>query len=1341
MSKYSDVLYNHEEDLYIRIYPKDKFGNKITNNDLKLDIKIGEIPLNKVSSNEEYTEFQETTGYFKNLNGQKKLIIYYGTKNVVYNVYVAGKDDFDAEDVEPSNTKLLEANLEFIAAQRGFFNFELRNSKNTRYSKAFNGDISLNPADTNVKYDIYNQYSSVILVVIRSEKANTFPNIRESNLEVSVKAQKVFDLELFIKSGDLSTAELISENMEDKTLKIKADKELGFSIVGRDEFGNLVIINPNVAKLKVKNKNNQNEVSYKETHMDISTGEQKYTYDLTLAGAYEISSGSNDKKKDLFNDTIYNVEVEPGELSPEKTLVKIDTTVIAGNKASATISPKDKNNNNITVDDILLGKFYAYILSNKYYFIIPSQEKTTEKAFKYEIQLDNVGIYEYNINYNGKKIKSEKVIVNPSVCNPNNTLIYSKDKNGQYILYSKELNAYSSIASPLSLLLSFRDDHYNIISNIRGINVKNAYLHGNNMKELYWTYENGKLYLDLLNSYNKRILEHLVTRTGKDGYTFTFKVEYNNKNATFNLKVSHFSKKEDESDYGNGDYDLDKCKVDTEVAEFMAGTTFEVLLYLNTEEGLLFNGDFNINNINCSELTGKDDTFSCSVSKYNTGIYSIKYYSTLYKNESSKIYNLIKLYNSDNTDSKTFEVLLINTNGIPSKKYTKITKSLPSKIREDGSNAVISFILIDEFGNTIESDKIATDLSFENHDSPIGSTITFEPKNNEFSATLQVSYPPKDISIQLYYLNNNNKIELFNEVQNSEFEFTIDYSKTVINSNNINRMTAGELLDLNIITYDKNSQCYIDGDYSTSFEVTVQGPLEKTTQKRSFSFKKDKGKNCEYAYKIIIDESNYYVSTGTYSIVVYVNGVSYSTFTQTVISNQLDTNNFVVYYIDMDGKSEQEFTVGETINFMVQAYDKYKNKIDHELLPSNSFEINVTPKLDENEIVKLNGGSGALTCSFTTTKTGEYKFEYLYNNNVIDANTDKGPRQITYISGDCSANYPKVIYPSEEDTDVSIAYQYAIMCLDKYGNEVTKGGAKFTSEISLYIEESQNKIDIEPKIADKGNGTYIISFVPPLLGGYSIFTYLDGSKYSELEFNLTEKEYDEKYTCPNDIKKHVNDLRECIPDKNRCNITNQKEEKPFRCSEDSTECVDTMTKCDPPKGARKCTYMSVLYPEGKEYLCSYYLPLDCKRKYPTSRILCEDGICRKSKELQPNQRVCPIGKVLCADLTCQDSYDKCYNDWPECGSTQIRCPDQSCVDDQKNCPTTITCSNPYDYVCPDGTCVSNEIYCSRLKTCPDEIPYLCSDNSCATEPENCPHIVACGHGKSLCSDLICRESC
>ena len=101
------------QDLFIRIYPKDKYGNKITTEGLELEIKIVWNSLDNAFSNDEYIEFKETTGFFKGLKEPKELIIYYVYKTLVYNVFIADKDDFDGEDIESSNTKLLKINLEF----------------------------------------------------------------------------------------------------------------------------------------------------------------------------------------------------------------------------------------------------------------------------------------------------------------------------------------------------------------------------------------------------------------------------------------------------------------------------------------------------------------------------------------------------------------------------------------------------------------------------------------------------------------------------------------------------------------------------------------------------------------------------------------------------------------------------------------------------------------------------------------------------------------------------------------------------------------------------------------------------------------------------------------------------------------------------------------------------------------------------------------------------------------------------------------------------------------------------------------------------------------------------
>jgi len=334
---------------------------------------------------------------------------------------------------------------------------------------------------------------------------------------------------------------------------------------------------------------------------------------------------------------------------------------------------------------------------------------------------------------------------------------------------------------------------------------------------------------------------------------------------------------------------------------------------------------------------------------------------------------------------------------------------------------------------------------------------------------------------------------------------------------------------------------------------------------------------------------------------------------------------------------------------------------------------------------------------------------------------------------ECLCPNHQITYPTE--VEVNYPYVYTIQCLDKYNNAITEGGVSFTSEVSME-DSDYDSINIETEILDNLNGSYKISFTPPLYGVYAINTKLNGNIFDEFIYNVT----CENHICPNDGSRCVEDLRDCIPDEIRCKDDDESINKPFRCK-GTDECVDSMTSCFPEDAGGSCKYMSALYPPGKSYLCSYYLGLDCKRKFPNYKILCNDGICRKRKNLQPSRRVCPIGKVLCVDLTCKDSVEECYNDWPQCGDTQIRCPDQSCVDDQKNCPTTITCSNLNDVVCPDGTCVENEIYCPKLKKCPEETPYLCTDYSCSVSPESCTHNAVCGHGKSLCSDLTCRESC
>jgi len=1345
LDKNNDVLYNEEENLFVRIYPKDSYGNKVSPKDLQdFSVTISGIALKKLdpSDSDDYIEFQENSGEFSKLeNGEYKLVIEYGGNEETYSVRVSGKDGF-TDEVDFSKTKLLDSNLDFTAGKYGYFNFELRDKNNVRSTSTEERTVSV---DNGFQIKVFNSQSSTILVLVTSEKANVFPNEGKTKLNVFIGEEKVLsDLELIINPDDLDKAEINSKYLEPETKELKSvttDEDLIFSLIGTDSYGNKVLLGANEAKLKVKSQTS--DFSYKSSFVDLLTGEQIYLYQITTVGEYKISAGNNSKDKQLFDDA-YSLSVKSGEVCPEKTIVlPMSNELDAGKSGIVIIYPRDKNNNNVELNDKVLSKFSAYLLSSDYEVIRATQNYIS--YLSYEVELNNAGNYVWNVQYNNRKIKFDKnsISVKPSTCYPDNTLIYFKDKNGEYVELNREnkdSRAYSSYTSPLSLHLIFRDRFSNVINEDQGIKVKNAYLSGNYMENLYWTYKYGYLELE-----DKSKIENLVSNTGNKAYSFSYTIVVGEEEKTYELKVNHFGVKDEDEEYGNGNYDLDQSVVEPKIAKFRVGTIYEVLLTLKTKQNLTYYGDFPTKYIDCNSLEPNiDNTFECYVSQKDKGKYILRYYTELPKKENENINNIIKLTDPKyEQKEKKIKVLLVNSYGIPSKKYTEVVKSIEETVKIDQNELVLEFKLQDEFGNKFDTEEIIGDLIIENNGITADYSITLSGVQT-YRATIKPQYPPREINIQLYYKDNSTKVELLPEVEKSTFEFNLDYSKTIVNSKNINRMKAGELLDLNIILYDQQMNCYVSDDYSPSLlSVTVQGPLEKKAELRTYQFYRyeDSKSECKYIYKIKMDEENRYVETGSYSIVVYAVDHTYTlaTYTQTVISGDVDINNFKVHYTDMDERSynDQNIPAGEEFHFIVQGYDEFMNKIDTVQLPD--LEVTIKNPEENNTVLNCYSGTiGYMACSFSAKKIGNYKFEYAYNQKTILPTFEYGPDVVTYVSGACSAEFNQTIYPSEDEIDISSPYNIMINCLDKYQNQVKKGGAKFTSEISLFIETTQTSVDIDYKVKDNEDGTYQISFVPPLEGEYSIYTYLDGNIYDEKKINITGKSCKEgQYLCPN-IHKCVDDLRDCIPDNYQCHNEAEREEKPFFCND---KCVKSMTECEVP-GAKKCEYMNETYPEDKgDDLCPYHLSIDCRRKYPSYRELCPDGICRTSQSLKPNQRVCPIGKVLCLDLTCADSIDKCYNEWPECSPIQIRCPDQSCVDDQKNCPTTITCANESDVVCPDGTCVKNEIYCVQLKNCPEETPYLCSDNSCATKPESCPHSIACGHGKSLCSDLICRESC
>ncbi len=260
--------------------------------------------------------------------------------------------------------------------------------------------------------------------------------------------------------------------------------------------------------------------------------------------------------------------------------------------------------------------------------------------------------------------------------------------------------------------------------------------------------------------------------------------------------------------------------------------------------------------------------------------------------------------------------------------------------------------------------------------------------------------------------------------------------------------------------------------------------------------------------------------------------------------------------------------------------------------------------------------------------------------------------------------------------------------------------------------------------------------------GIYLFNILIGKeKYGqEVRWELTAFSCSEENSivCPNK-KECVSDISECIDPDKRCNDTSISSEKPFYCKVNGVEtCTKSQTDCDCPNGYYKCKIMNYCVPEDRKDMCPVFknLLLYCINNNMKYNF---DGICRKENN-GPNQRVCPIGKVLCADLSCRDSYNQCVVTEIRSGLSQ-RCIGQQIVTSATLCPSSITCSTESEVVCPSGDCVSNEIYCPTLNKCNDNYPYLCQNNACAEKFENCPPSISCGENKLLCSDNICREKC
>ena len=133
-----------------------------------------------------------------------------------------------------------------------------------------------------------------------------------------------------------------------------------------------------------------------------------------------------------------------------------------------------------------------------------------------------------------------------------------------------------------------------------------------------------------------------------------------------------------------------------------------------------------------------------------------------------------------------------------------------------------------------------------------------------------------------------------------------------------------------------------------------------------------------------------------------------------------------------------------------------------------------------------------------------------------------------------------------------------------------------------------------------------------------------------------------------------------------------------------TWCYKSQTECNCPTGYKKCSFMNYCVRDDRRDICHKFQ----KRRSIQSKYY-QDGLYKREDARLPNQVVCPLGKVLFPDLTCEDDHSECP--WYPVLIAKVRNVDQTQVNNNFDCQTNISCSSPDDIVCPDGTCVENEI--------------------------------------------------
>ena len=1379
---------NVQEEPIYRLYPRDKYNNIIDYiPEEKIKEKVYKAHLqsqkdvsiiynfslnNKDNINQAYAEFViyddpvYDYSYSTLVKGYYNLSFFDDSDNIQYNITLLGDGKNGSNSrVDYQKTHINDQNLKFTAGESGYLVLEMRTINDERKNHwDYNIEVkSCDENDNTFKAETTKAgLMGVFQVTITTKKANTYPSLVKCPLKIIVDNNLVEALkpEMEVSPNTIVKTEILEEYFQNITKnELKngtADNNYIFEVASYDQYNNFAETKQEIIGLKVILKGGD-EIKEVISEKDLITGYRKYTVPAKKIGTYVVSaSKSGSQGIYLQNETHFLIK--PGAIDVSKTVIKEKVTPIqAGNNPVISVVAYDKYENQLEFDKYINNFNVIFIdANNKNFNSNSSYDSGVKKVFytsKEKVTI--VGNTHVEVKYNNIEIidtSNVSILITPGDPFPSNSILSREIGLDQFEEYKNDSSFVIDPAEILKLNMTLYDEYNNYVYELPvNAHVTNPIMSGNKMKQISFIVTKNIANFDLAFNENTdfvHIYQHLV----KGIYDLNLQVSSSLGNASFHYNMNITV---GDDYHGNGDYVISKCALKPNKTSFVAGNYMKFLLELRTEDGLLYNDDIDLNNhININNGNANDSSFKSSVEKTNSsyGFYTINIYSEK-KGEYNLYVELKDLFSTSGQKGIISASYNVTPDPIPFKKYTQITNKPDSKISID-STITITFELYDKFNNIIiyKDDIINTDNFTIYNDKLPYYYNSLNYFDTTFTLNLMPKYPPKKMKINLLY-NNGTSVFIFENDIEINIESEIDYSKTLISSKNKEKIKAGEKLDMKLYTFDKKNNCFDNGDLSTQFKIQVTGPIDSPKQiVKAYQIRKTKitepdSSECNNEYEIITTDEDEYKYVGNYKIkVMYGRDTLLVQYDQVCYPLSYDINGFFLTYNFEPGS----ISVLDNPSFTITGSDKYGNKVFEPLYDDINISFTSNGEnIDFERKQTLEAQQGTLYYQVGIRKVGNYQLNLIYKNvSVSKVNGGQTLPVFTMVPGPCYArdNSHFDLTPLN-DAEVSLISHFTFNCYDQLNNEITKGGESFS--VRAYYLSSTNqgdKISLDNvKVDDNENGSYNVKFVPTMKGVYS-FNILKGrDKYGqevkwELKaFQCSNSSY---VLCPNK-KKCVSDILQCIDGNNRCNDTTISSEKPFYCKVNNIEtCTKSQTDCDCPEKYYKCPISNYCVPEDRLDLCPKFknLNLFCisnNMKYN------DDGICRKEKR-KLNQRVCPIGKVLCADLSCRDSYNDCYkfiNETDKRPPLLQRCIGQQIVTSATLCPSIITCNTENEVVCPTGECVSNEIYCPALKKCNDNYPYLCQNNVCSDKYENCPPSISCGENKYLCPDNICREKC